>query len=270
MDETRFEYMDGDGQTPTKGWECVMPWTKTWNTPLFKKMKIGTKYRRPIQPATEPAIKESLTVEKGSRIPSVERGCNGKANLGESYAEQADKLAAKHGKQYGIYRCPHCGGTHLTTKLEKQDQYQELLHVTKDASPVIKESLTTDGPSPAPGSVARHCLEKMASQCRINPTAYLRQGADSIDSLEREITALQNRLADTMSDYETAELRCKRVEERNAALAEEVRVFRDLCERAMKYGVNGSKVYSATEACKTGDEMIEALKQSRERLEKVR
>jgi hypothetical protein len=63
--------------------------------------------------------------------PSVERGCSEKANLGRGYIKQADTLAAKHGKRYGVYRCPHCGGTHLTTKLEKQDKYPPLLYITK-------------------------------------------------------------------------------------------------------------------------------------------
>jgi len=65
------------------------------------------------------------------RLPSVERGCDGKTNLGRSYAKQADRLAAKHGKKYGVYRCPHCSGTHLTTKLEKSDQYADFLHISE-------------------------------------------------------------------------------------------------------------------------------------------
>jgi hypothetical protein len=64
------------------------------------------------------------------RLPSVERGCDGKTNLGRSYAKQADKLAAKHGKKYGVYRCPHCGGTHLTTKLSNSEEYAGLLHIS--------------------------------------------------------------------------------------------------------------------------------------------
>lgn len=65
------------------------------------------------------------------RLPSRERGCEGKANLGRNYVRQADKLSVKHGKQYGVYRCPHCGGAHLTTKLFKADQYADLLHITE-------------------------------------------------------------------------------------------------------------------------------------------
>jgi hypothetical protein len=65
------------------------------------------------------------------RLPSVERGCDGKTNLGRSYAKQADRLAAKHGKKYGVYRCPHCDGTHLTTKLDKSETYAPLIHVSE-------------------------------------------------------------------------------------------------------------------------------------------
>ena len=64
------------------------------------------------------------------KTPSKERGCTGKANLGRNYRAQADKLSAKHGKAYGVYQCPHCGGTHLTTKLGKRGSYPELLHVS--------------------------------------------------------------------------------------------------------------------------------------------
>ena len=63
--------------------------------------------------------------------PSKERGCEGKTNLGRSYMKQADAFNFKHNKQYGVYRCPHCDGTHLTTKLGNTDQYEELLYMTK-------------------------------------------------------------------------------------------------------------------------------------------
>ena len=62
--------------------------------------------------------------------PSKERGCVHKVNVGHAYRLYADSLARKHGKQYGVYRCPHCGGTHMTTKLQNQDQYPPLLYVT--------------------------------------------------------------------------------------------------------------------------------------------
>lgn len=65
--------------------------------------------------------------------PSLERGCLGKANLGRNFVRQADRISRKRNKRYGVYRCPHCGGAHLTTKLDKQDQYMfPLLHITKE------------------------------------------------------------------------------------------------------------------------------------------
>jgi ribosomal protein L32 len=64
------------------------------------------------------------------KLPSEERGCNGKIDLGRSYQKAADRLAAKHKKQYGVYSCPYCGGTHLTTKLAKADEYRPLLYIT--------------------------------------------------------------------------------------------------------------------------------------------
>ena len=64
------------------------------------------------------------------KSPSKERGCDGKANIGSSYERAAEMLAHKHGKRYGVYRCPHCGGHHLTTKLEKRGEYAPLLYVT--------------------------------------------------------------------------------------------------------------------------------------------
>lgn len=65
------------------------------------------------------------------RTPSIERGCDGKANLGRNYTRAAERLANKHGKTYGVYRCPHCNGAHLTTKLENADEYEPLLYVTR-------------------------------------------------------------------------------------------------------------------------------------------
>ena len=64
------------------------------------------------------------------KSPSKERGCDGKANIGSSYERAAEILAHKHGKRYGVYRCPHCGGHHLTTKLDKRGEYAPLLYVT--------------------------------------------------------------------------------------------------------------------------------------------
>lgn len=62
--------------------------------------------------------------------PSRERGCQGKANLGRKYAQQADRLASKHGKVYGVYQCPHCLGFHMTTKIQNAHLYGGLLYIT--------------------------------------------------------------------------------------------------------------------------------------------
>lgn len=64
-----------------------------------------------------------------------ERGCGKKMNLGRRFKKQADRLSQRHGKQYGVYSCPHCEGTHLTTKLEKKEQYPELLYITGTKKP---------------------------------------------------------------------------------------------------------------------------------------
>ena len=64
------------------------------------------------------------------QIPSVERGCSGKTNLGRAYTKQADNLSTKHGKKYGVYHCPHCDGTHLTTKLDKSETYAPLIYTS--------------------------------------------------------------------------------------------------------------------------------------------
>ena len=64
------------------------------------------------------------------RQPSYERGCQGKANLGnKNYKKSADKLSKKHGKNYSVYQCPHCGGTHLTTKII-DGSYAPILYTT--------------------------------------------------------------------------------------------------------------------------------------------
>ena len=65
-----------------------------------------------------------------SKLPSRERGCIGKANLGnKNYKKSADRIAAKHGKNYAVYQCPYCQGTHLTTK-EIDGTYAEVLYQT--------------------------------------------------------------------------------------------------------------------------------------------
>lgn len=68
--------------------------------------------------------------QKAMQRPSKERGCTGKANLGSGYKHQAESFALKHGKKYAVYRCPHCGGTHMTTKLSNIEQYRSPLYVT--------------------------------------------------------------------------------------------------------------------------------------------
>lgn len=68
---------------------------------------------------------------RDERLPSKERGCDGKINLGLEFIKRADRLSRKHGKQYGVYKCPHCGGAHLTTKLKPPLNYPPLIHVTK-------------------------------------------------------------------------------------------------------------------------------------------
>ena len=67
-----------------------------------------------------------------ARQPSQERGCQGKANLGsKNYKKSADRLSTKHGKTFSVYQCPHCGGTHLTTKpVSAIDGYAPVLYTT--------------------------------------------------------------------------------------------------------------------------------------------
>lgn len=67
-----------------------------------------------------------------TKTPSLERGCQGKANLGRKYIEQAERLSRKHGKRYGVYHCPHCQGYHATTKIENAQMYGGLLYTTKE------------------------------------------------------------------------------------------------------------------------------------------
>lgn len=66
---------------------------------------------------------------------SKERGCHGKANVGSNVIEAiqwVERLKTKHGKDYGVYECPHCGGHHLTTKLHKKEEYGELVYCTSN------------------------------------------------------------------------------------------------------------------------------------------
>jgi len=65
------------------------------------------------------------------RVPSEERGCKGKIQLGKKYRQQADRMSRKHKKSFGVYRCPHCEGAHLTTKLEKANEYEPLIYICR-------------------------------------------------------------------------------------------------------------------------------------------
>jgi hypothetical protein len=73
------------------------------------------------------------------KIPSVERGCRGKTNLGRDFRTHADIFAQKHGKTYGVYECPHCGGHHLTTKIENAADYGGLLYISHQPSRPLGE-----------------------------------------------------------------------------------------------------------------------------------
>jgi hypothetical protein len=62
--------------------------------------------------------------------PSKERGCNGKMKLGKQPRRKARQMSTKHGKQFGVYKCPHCKSHHLTTKIENVENYKPLVYVT--------------------------------------------------------------------------------------------------------------------------------------------
>jgi len=66
------------------------------------------------------------------RLPSKERGCDGKIDISGKYTRKVDSFSRKHGKPFGAYRCPHCNGVHMTSKLtaEKRKQYGPLLYVS--------------------------------------------------------------------------------------------------------------------------------------------
>jgi hypothetical protein len=44
--------------------------------------------------------------------------------------EKALQMSIKHGKQFGMYLCPHCDHHHLTTKLDNAKKYEELVYIT--------------------------------------------------------------------------------------------------------------------------------------------
>jgi hypothetical protein len=74
------------------------------------------------------------------KVPSIERGCSGKARMGSDFKAYADELALCHGKQYAVYRCPHCGDTHCTTKISGCDKYPPVLYVTRDVVSVERDA----------------------------------------------------------------------------------------------------------------------------------
>jgi hypothetical protein len=64
-------------------------------------------------------------------LPSKDRGCEGKMKLKNKAVNRAMQLSLKHGKQYGLYLCPHCDYYHLTTKIENADRYSApLIYIT--------------------------------------------------------------------------------------------------------------------------------------------
>jgi hypothetical protein len=68
------------------------------------------------------------------RKPSKERGCDGKMKITSDYTrgtEKALQMSIKHGKQFGMYLCPHCDHHHLTTKLDNAKKYTTpLVYIT--------------------------------------------------------------------------------------------------------------------------------------------
>jgi hypothetical protein len=74
-----------------------------------------------------------VDVQRLVRQASFERGCENKMrlSLNESPHLKAQELAKKHGKDFGVYRCRFCDLYHLTSKLEKQEQYAPLVYQTE-------------------------------------------------------------------------------------------------------------------------------------------
>ena len=67
------------------------------------------------------------------RQPSYERGCQGKANLGnKNYKKSADWLSKKHGRIILSTNVLTEGGTHLTTKII-DGSYAPILYTTGNA-----------------------------------------------------------------------------------------------------------------------------------------
>jgi len=68
------------------------------------------------------------------KIPSKERGCDGKIDISGKYTRRVESFAKKYGRPFGAYRCPHCNGVHLTSKLSpsKRRQYGLLLYISNN------------------------------------------------------------------------------------------------------------------------------------------
>ena len=115
------------GATCSAGW-FLTGWQRKWTRTTGNDWYVARVFSRTL--GAEDRYQRVNQMGKYS-LPSVERGCYGKADLGRFYVKQADKLASKHGKKYGVYRCPHCGGTHLTTKFEKSKSYAPLIHISE-------------------------------------------------------------------------------------------------------------------------------------------
>lgn len=73
-----------------------------------------------------------MTTTTTQRQCSVERGCRNKIWISrKNYRSDANRMAKKHGKQYGVYECPHCKRLHLTTKVDLDGQWTTpLIYIT--------------------------------------------------------------------------------------------------------------------------------------------
>lgn len=102
------------------------------DSPVYRdSMQIVFKHTGLLERLEELKLALANCPEAGKKDPSEARGCTGKLILLEDYKAHAEKLSKLHGKRYGVYTCPHCKGTHLTTKLENAGDYiKPLLYVT--------------------------------------------------------------------------------------------------------------------------------------------
>ena len=90
--------------------------------------------------------------------------------------------------------------------------------------------------------------------CATVPSEFARELEREITSHQHTITLLEKEiigLTEERANWRMSSV-CRELERENARLL-------DVCERAMTYGLNGSKCYSAREACKVGDDMRDIL-----------